>query len=209
MKRILFIATLLSTVTLMAQTKYETAMQNGLNNTKAIKTPQEANTLAAYFERIGDAEKTQWLPYYYAANNYILAAWMGAATDKDKAAEKINKLITKAEAIEKENSEIYCLKQQLAVLQLTVDPSNRWQAFGAKASEAIAKAKILDPTNPRPYFLEGQYLLNVPEAFGGGKAVAKKIFEKAISLYSVNKPASALHPSWGKAETEKALAACL
>ena len=79
--------------------------------------------------------------------------------------------------IEPANAEIYCLKQQVAVMQLLVDPMSRWQTFGAQASEAIAKAKEIDPSNPRPYLLEGQYLMNVPEAFGGGKAVAKKLFE--------------------------------
>jgi hypothetical protein len=50
--------------------------------------------------------------------------------------------------------------------------------------------------------------MNTPEAFGGGKANAKKQFEKALELYKTFKPASPLHPDWGKDEAEKSLAAC-
>jgi hypothetical protein len=48
----------------------------------------------------------------------------------------------------------------------------------------------------------------VPEAFGGGKAVAKKLFEKSVELFENFKPASALHPSWGKEQAAQLLAAC-
>ncbi|OYW78508.1 MAG: hypothetical protein B7Z27_07345 [Sphingobacteriia bacterium 32-37-4] len=199
---------LFATLGLNAQSKYESAMQNGLSKMKESKTPDEMSAVASFFERVGDAEKNQWLPYYYAARNYTIAAFMNPASDKDKVAEKVNELITKAEAIENNNAEIFCLKQQVAVMQLVVDPMSRWQSYGAIAAEAIAKAKVIDPNNPRPYLLEGQYLMNVPEAFGGGKAVAKKLFEKSVELFENFKPASVLHPSWGKEQAAQLLAAC-
>jgi hypothetical protein len=208
MKKLLMAVTLFVTLGLNAQTKYESAMQNGLAKMKESKTADEMNATASFFERVADAEKTQWLPYYYAARNYTIAAFMNPAADKDKTAEKVNALIAKAEAIEKSNAEIFCLKQQVAVMQLTVDPMSRWQSYGAIASEAIAKAKAIEPNNPRPYLLEGQYLMNVPEAFGGGKAVAKKLFEKSVELFGNYKPVSALHPSWGKEQAGQLLAAC-
>jgi hypothetical protein len=208
MKKILMAFALFATLGLNAQSKYESAMQNGLSKMKESKTPDEMSAVASFFERVGDAEKNQWLPYYYAARNYTIAAFMNPASDKDKVAEKVNELITKAEAIENNNAEIFCLKQQVAVMQLVVDPMSRWQSYGAIAAEAIAKAKVIDPNNPRPYLLEGQYLMNVPEAVGGGKAVAKKLFEKSVELFENFKPASALHPSWGKEQAAQLLAAC-
>jgi hypothetical protein len=208
MKKLLMAVALFVTIGLSAQTKYESAMQNGLAKMKESKTADEMNATASFFERVGDAEKTQWLPYYYAARNYTISAFMNPSADKDKAAEKVKELIAKAEAIEKDNAEIFCLKQQVAVMQLVVDPMSRWQSYGAIAAEAIAKAKSIDPNNPRPYLLEGQYLMNVPEAFGGGKAVAKKLFEKSVELFENFKPSSALHPSWGKEQAAQLLAAC-
>jgi len=208
MKKIFFVIAVFATLSLHAQNKYETAMQSGFTKIKESKTADDMTAVASFFERVGDAEKTQWLPYYYAARNYTIAAFMNPTSDKDKTAEKVKELIAKAEAIEKDNAEIFCLKQQVAVMQLAVDPMSRWQSYGAIAAEAIAKAKAIDPNNPRPYLLEGQYLMNVPEAFGGGKSVAKKLFEKSVELFVNFKPASSLHPSWGKEQAEQLLAAC-
>jgi hypothetical protein len=188
--------------------KFEAAMEKGMMQFKEAKSTEEMLATSAFFERIAEAEKDKWLPYYYAAQTQILAAWMNPKSDKDKVAEKANSLILKAELISANNSEIYCLKQMTAVLQLTVDAMSRWQTYGAIASEAIAKAKEADSSNPRPYVLEGQYLMNVPEAFGGGKAVAKKILEKSLILLENFKPASPLHPNWGKEQATTALAAC-
>ena len=213
MKKLLSAIALFSVLALNAQTKYESAMQNGFAKLKETKGADDLQALGAYYERIAEAEKNQWLPYYYAARHYTISAFMNPAADKDKVASKVSelinsKLIAKAEAIEPANAEIYCLKQQVAVMQLLVDPMSRWQTYGALASEAIAKAKQLDPSNPRPYLLEGQYLMNVPEAFGGGKSVAKKLFEKSLELFAGFKPLSAFHPNWGKEQAEQLLAAC-
>lgn len=208
MKKMLVIIAMFILGTVSAQSKFEAGMGRGLTQFKEAKSAEEMLAAAAFFERVADAEKDKWLPYYYAAQTNILAAWMNPKTDKDKVAEKINELIAKAEALEPNNSELNCLKQMVAVLQLTVDPMSRWQSYGTVAAEAIAKAKAIDPTNPRPYMLEGQYQINVPEAFGGGKAVAKKLLEKALVLFETFKPASPFHPNWGKEQAVQSLAAC-
>jgi hypothetical protein len=96
----------------------------------------------------------------------------------------------------------------VAIQQMTVDPMTRWQTYGAEAKTALENATKADPNNPRIYYLNGQTLMNTPEAFGGGKAVAKKFFEKSLELYKTFQPASPLHPNWGKEEAEKLLAAC-
>ncbi len=207
MKKLLVVLTMFLVGTIHAQ-KFEGAMGKGLMQFKEAKTPEEMLATSAFFERVADAEKDKWLPYYYAAQTQILAAWMNPKSDKDKVAEKANELIVKAELISANNSEIFCLKQMTAVMQLTVDAMSRWQTYGAVAAEAIEKAKQADPTNPRPYMLEGQYQMNVPEAFGGGKAVAKKILEKSMNLFETFKPTSPFHPNWGKDQAQTALAAC-
>lgn len=208
MKKLLVLAALFLSGIVTAQSKFEGAMQNGFTQMSQAKSGEDMAATSAFFERVGDAEKDKWLPYYYAARTYILSAWMTPKSDKDKAAEKAKELIAKAESIEKNNSEIFCLKQTAAILQLMVDPMSRWQTYGAVAGEAIARAKAADPKNPRPYLLEGQYQMNVPEAFGGGKAVAKKLLEKSIALYETFQPASPFHPNWGKEDAVKLLAAC-
>lgn len=208
MKQLLVIVSMFFIGMAAAQTKYESAMAKGLEQFKSAKTAEDMTAASSFFERIGDAEKDKWLPYYYAAYANYITAWMNPKADKDKVAEKSNDLITKAEALEANNSELFCLRQMTATLQMIVDPMSRWQSYGTQASNAIENAIKADPKNPRSYYLKGQSLMNTPEAFGGGKEVAKKLFEKAVELYKDFQPASPLHPSWGKPEAEKLLAAC-
>lgn len=208
MKQVLVIISMFVAGIVAAQSKYETAMAKGLEQFKAAKTVEDMNTTSAFFERVGDAEKDKWLPYYYAAQANYYTGWMNTKADKDKVAEKSKDLITKAEVIENNNSEIYCLRQMVAIMQMTVDPMSRWQSYGAEASAALQNAIKADANNPRIYYLNGQTLMNTPEAFGGGKAVARKLFEKSIELYKTFQPASPFHPNWGKEEAEKLLAAC-
>lgn len=208
MKQLLVIASVFIAGMLSAQTKYESGMTKGMEQLKAAKSVDDMLATSAFFERIGEAEKDKWLPYYYAAQTNYFTGWMDPKADKDKVAEKCKELIGKAEAIEPNNSELFCMRQMIAVMQMTVDPMARYQTYGAEASNALAKATKADPTNPRIYYLNGQTLMNTPEAFGGGKAVAKKLFEKSLELYKTFQPASPLHPNWGKEEAEKLLAAC-
>lgn len=207
MKQIIIILSMLFAGQLLAQTKYETGMQKGLEQFAAAKSAEDMAAASAFFERIADAEKDKWLPYYYAAYANHLTGWMNPKADKDKVAEKSKDLLSKAEALER-NSETYCMRQMIAIQQMTVDPMSRWQTYGTEASNALAEAKKIDANNPRIYLLDGQTLMNTPEAFGGGKAVAKKLFEKAIALYGNFKPVSPMHPVWGKEEATKLLAAC-
>jgi hypothetical protein len=207
MKQLLVIVSMFFAGMLSAQSKYEGAMAKGLEQFKDVKTVEEMSATSAFFERVADAEKDKWLPYYYAAYANHLTGWMNPKADKDKVAEKTKDLLAKAEAIER-NSELYCLRQMVAIQQMTVDVMARYQTYGTEATASLEKAVEADPTNPRIYYLRGQTLMNTPEAYGGGKAVAKKLFEKSLELYKTFKPASAFHPNWGKEDAEKLLAAC-
>ncbi|MBW0178800.1 hypothetical protein [Sediminibacterium sp.] len=207
MKQIIIILSMLFAGQLVAQTKYETGMQKGLEQFAAVKSVEDMAAASAFFERIADAEKDKWLPYYYAAYANHLTGWMNPKADKDKVAEKSKDLLSKAEALER-NAETYCMRQMIAIQQMTVDPMSRWQTYGTEAGNALAEARKIDAANPRIYLLDGQTLMNTPEAFGGGKAVAKKLFEKAVELFGSFKPASPIHPTWGKDQATQLLAAC-
>ena len=208
MKQLLVIISMFFAGMVMSQSKYEAAMARGLEQFKSAKSAEDMTAASAFFERVAEAEKDKWLPYYYAAYTNYVTAWMNQKLDKDKVAGKSNDLITKAEALEPNNSELFCLRQMTATLQMLVDPMSRWQSYGTEASNAVEKAIKADPNNPRSYYLKGQNLMGTPEAYGGGKAVAKKLFEKSVELYKTFQPASPFHPNWGKEETEKLLAAC-
>src|SRR3954470_18369234 len=120
MKKIIAAISLLATTFVNAQSdKYVQTMKTNLAKFDSVKTTGEYQALAAAFERIGDAEKTQWLPYYYAGLALSTAAWSDQNMDKDANAEKIKAICTKAEAIEK-NAEILTIKNMAATQQMMV-----------------------------------------------------------------------------------------
>ena len=210
MKKTILSATIICLcITAFAQSdKYAGAMKKNISMLDSAMQKGNAKELANNFERIGDAEKLQWLPYYYAAYCNVISTY----TEKDKTkndaiADKAEELIIKAEGLAgKENSEIAVIKSMIASAHMMVDPQSRYMQYGAASASNIEKAKALDPSNPRPVYLKGQAKLYTPEAFGGGKDVAKPLFEKALAMFDAFKPASELHPTWGKSATQYFLA---
>ena len=207
MKKTLFAFALLIGLGCQAQSdKYVAAMQKNLPLLDSAKTIDQLTSLAGTFDRIGDAEKTQWLPFYYAALAQTLAGWNPDLKDKDANSQKINAYLAKAEAIEK-NAETYAIENMSATQQMLVDPQSRWQTNGKDASEALQKGLALDPNNPRLYYLQGMSLFNTPAQFGGGKDKAKPLFEKSVALYKTAQP-KPLYPNWGQKQAEQMLAQC-
>jgi hypothetical protein len=186
--------------------KYVAVMQKNLSLFDSSKTIDQYQSLAATFDRIGDAEKTQWLPYYYAALAQTLAGWNPDMKDKDANSRKIDAYLAKAEAIEK-NAETYAIENMSATQQMLVDPQTRWATNGKDASEALQKGLALDANNPRLYYLQAMSLFNTPPQFGGGKDKAKPVFEKSVALFKSAQP-KPLYPNWGAKEAENMLAQC-
>lgn len=207
MKTFILILTLCGVLQAQAQSdKYVQAMKQKLVLFDSAKTTAELQAASAAFERIAEAEKTQWLPYYYAALAQARVGFNDKAADKEVLAAKADELLTKAEAIEK-NADLWSVRNMIATIQMLVDPMTRWQTYGAKASAAIQEGLKLDPNNPRLYYLQGMSVYGTPAQFGGGKDKAKPIFEKAVAAGKAEqiKP---LHPNWGLKESEKMLALC-
>lgn len=209
MKKLLFVMlAACSLVAASAQSEmFQKKMQETLMLMDSAKSVQDLQQVSAQFERIGDVEKTQWLPYYYAALAQINIGWMDAKADKDKLAEKTKPIIAKAEAIEK-NADLYLLDYMVATQQMLVDPASRWMTYSAAMDKALADAKAADVNNPRIYYLEASGVMGKPEAFGGGKQKAKPIFQKSVDLFKTYKPASPFHPKWGQKQAEAMLAQC-
>ena len=187
--------------------KFVKAMEAKIAAVDTTATVQGLTDLANAFERIAEAEKNQWLPYYYAAYCNVSAGYiatqggdmMAAKADKtDPFADKADAQIKKAEALAKNNSEIFIVKKMIASLRMLGDPMNRYMTYGPEALAMLEEAKKSNPDNPRVYLLEGQDKFYTPEQFGGSKEEAKKLFEKAQTLYGTFKPETNIHPNWGK-----------
>lgn len=213
MKKLFFLAALAGATTAVwgQSDKFQKAMQDRMVAVDSVLRPDGLVALSAQFERIADAEKSQWLPYYYAALTQINSGYMlmgggqggNMATKLDPIADKAEALLNKAEALAgAENSEVYVVKKMIANLRMWADPMNRYMQYGPVAAQALAKAKALNPENPRVYLLEAEDKLYTPEQFGGSKAAAKELFNTALAKYETFKPATALDPQWGKGRTQ-------
>lgn len=186
--------------------KFVKAMEANIVKIDSAKTAQDWVDLTAAFERIAEAEKNQWLPYYYAALGHAMAGTMsvgdnmfGNNTDKtDPKADAAEKALSKAVSLSKETSETWVVKKMIISLRMLGDVMNRAMTAMPEATAALDNAKKLDANNPRIYILEGQDKYYTPEQYGGSKDEAKVLFEKAQKLFGSFKPESSIHPTWGK-----------
>lgn len=209
MKKIIIAAFFFLPLFSLAQTeKYMQIMEDKVALFDTTWSPDSFRDLANTFERVGANAKTQWLPYYYAALSNVNLGYSlmnGAAPDASKIdpiADKAEEMINKAEALSKDNSEIYVVKKMIASLRMMVDPMSRWMKYNPIAQEALANARRLNADNPRIFLLDGQDKFYTPEQFGGSKTEAKKLFETAIAKFDTFKPESSIHPRWGKRTAE-------
>lgn len=210
MKKVIVVILLFAFTSVKAQNeKYVAAMQQNLEAFRNAKTAEDFLDLSNAFERIAEAEKTQWLAFYYAAHTQVIYGYLQKDMSVvDPIANKAEELINKADVLEQGNSEISCIKSMIAQLRMIVDPMQRWQQYGALATQLQEQAKQQDATNPRPYALAAQNLFYTPAQFGGGCPTAKPVAEEGFKLLNAFQPKSALHPVWGKTQIEMVLGQC-
>ena len=210
MKKLVFILMAMLSGRLYAQSdSYNKSMQEYTVAYDSAKTLHDYQKLSSAFIKIGDEEKTQWLPYYYAALVELNAGWMDKS-NTDANAQKINSLLDQAGKLTTAGtdlSEIYVLREVSATQQMMVDPQNRYATFGQQAATDLEKAISYDASNPRIYYLQGMRAFNTPSQFGGGKDKAKPLFEKAVKLYGDSKY-KLYYPKGGKKESVNMLANC-
>ena len=184
--------------------KYVTAMKANILLLDSMMVKNNPAELSNNFERIADAEKTQWLPYYYAAYCKVMQGITEQdVSKKDAIADKAQELIGKAEInLGQENSETDVIKAMIATIHMTVDPQSRYMTYGTAISGNLDKAKTLDATNPRPVLVQAENTYYTPKQFGGGPEVAKPLLDEAKKLDEAFKPETELSPNWGKSTIE-------
>lgn len=208
---LMLLGSLVVTASFAQSEKFVKAMEANVALLDSAKTPDALKDLANTFERIADAEKTQWLPFYYAAYCNVMAGTFSMPMDGsfgdnsaivDPYADKAEKLLNSAIELTKGNTEIYCVQKMIHSLRLMGNAMARYMTEGPLAEAALANAKEANAGNPRIYILEAQDKFYTPEQFGGSKTEAKVLFEKAQSLFETYKPESSIAPNWGKGQIE-------
>lgn len=210
MKNLLSILLLFPCFQLTAQnTKFIAVMEKNIAIMDTAKSAISMLNLANQFERIGNAEPTEWLPLYYRAWLHIMISYQ--ETDlikKDALLDMSLELISRADSMMPDHSEIYALKSLALSSKIGIEPAIRGQKFGPISGMALEKAIKLDPGNPRPYLLKGQNALYTPAQYGGGKDKALPLLEQAVEKFKTYKPSNSIMPKWGEKRAQDALNQC-
>ncbi len=187
--------------------KYKEAMKKaiGLMMTAMADTtdpiPKYQNA-ANRFERIGIAEKKEWLPYYYAGMCYSMMVYqLKDMTKVDPALDRADEFLDKAldmKLKENEKSELLVMKGMVCGGRIMVEPETRAMTYGPQSGSYYQRAINLNPENPRALALSGQSLMFTPKQFGGGRDKAIPVLEDAMAKFDAWENPYELFPDWGK-----------
>lgn len=169
----------------------------------------EAIKQAEAFEQLTYSETPNWLAFYYTSYSYVMAAFLEPDPKViDKLAQKAQSTLDGMDISDQDESEIYCLKSLITSALILADPNTRGMKYGMESSALLNKAKSANPDNPRVYLIEGQGLLYMPVAYGGGCNSAIPLLQIALEKYNTYAPKGDLYPNWGKDEVVQLLANC-
>ena len=205
MKNKLIILTLILSSSLVTRNasgqedRYTAAMTSAIDLMDQASDPGEYTESANRFERIATAEKSRWLPYYYASYSLVVMSFDESdGGQRDLILDRAQELLDQALELEPNESELHVLQAFLYPSRIMVDPMGRGMLYIEKMFASLETARSLNPENPRTYFLEGVNKLNLPSSMGGGTEAAKPILEEALVKYEAFTNPDPLWPDWGE-----------
>jgi hypothetical protein len=173
------------------------------------KTTEEYQQAINVFERIGNAEKTKWEPFYYSAFGYLMIA--NGEKDpgkKDQLLDLSAAALAKAKAINENESEIVALDGFIQMIRVTVDPASRGAQYSGQAMQLFGKAVGLNPENPRALALMAQMQLGTARFFNAPTTEACTTANKAKEKFQTYQSTNPIAPKWGKGMNENLLTNC-
>jgi len=207
-----FIAVLLLTIIrpgMAGDDKYQEAMRRNILAVYQAESIAQLQQSVNALERIGEAEKTKWEPYYYVAFGHIMMATReNEGTKKDTYLDLAMAAAGKAKSIAPEESEIIAIEGFVDMIRVTVDPASRGAEFSSRAMRSFAKAVELNPENPRALALMAQMQFGTAQFFGSSTAEACGTAARALAKFETYRSGNTLAPEWGREMTEKLTAQC-
>ncbi len=205
MTKLIVTLVLLVTTHLFSQGQFEQGMAKAF----ALWEEGKNTEASAVFERIASAEKENWLPNYYVA----LVNTTSAFATKDK--ERVNALLTKAQAaLDVElnkypnNAELLVMQAMIHTAWIAFDPMTNGMKLSGKVMELYGKAEKIEPDNPRVVFSKAEFEMGSARFFGTDTKPMCAQIEKAIELFATFKPQTVFHPKWGAERAAEAVKAC-
>lgn len=192
-----------------ANDRYTEAMQKNIEVVYTAKSVEEIQAAVNAFERIGDAEKSKWEPFYYASYGYLMIALrVNEPAAKDKQLDLALETLKKASAVNSTESEIVALEGFIHMIRVTIDPASRGQQYSGLAMQTFGKAIGMNPENPRALALMAQMQYGTAQFFGSPTTEACGTLNKALEKFETYKSTNPLAPVWGKSMAEGMKAQC-
>jgi len=195
----------LTTQVTQSQTNFDLSMQEAFLLMKENKLEEAANA----FERIGNTETTNWLPYYNLA--LLKTRVTFELIDKTKVAQQLkiaSNFANKADAISPNNSEIYVLKALINVVKIVSDPMIYGASLTGETTALYQKAIALDQNNPRAKSGLAEFEMGSAAYFKQDLSSYCDRLQETITLYDSFKPISKFHPNWGKERVLEIIQSC-
>lgn len=188
--------------------KYQKAMEANLATYDTARSAPALQSLIGQFSRIAQAEKSRWLPYYYAG----MCAMGVANKEPDMAkvdgwADQAETFAHLADSLSPNNSEVSCLLATVHFARINVDFMGRGPKYSALGADALQRAMQQNPNNPRALALLAGLRNSAPAGFGGDKPMACQLAAKALQLYATE-PTTGIEPHWGRTNAQKIVAQC-
>ncbi len=205
MQKLILLIVLTFTSAITAQSNYEKGMQKAFELWRSGKTIEASNV----FERIANAEKDNWLPFYYAAQVNIMDSFM--EKDKEVLTAKLKKgqdLLNEAKTVSENNPEIMVMQALLHTAWVAFDGATYAMQLSGKIVTLYEKAKAIAPENPRVVYCKTEWDIGGAKFFGQDTKPFCNELERSLDLFANFKPESEFHPNWGKERVEELLQDC-
>ena len=194
---------------LLTAQNLEESLSKTLTKMDSVQNLSQMMSISAQFDMIAAKWENEWSSNYYAAYAKTIASFIVQDNKKkDLFLDEADKYLDKIKAIDSQNDETWVLAALITNARISVDGQNRGMQYGGIFNQNLSKAEKINPDNPRIYYLRGTSLFYTPEMYGGGKAKAKPLLEKAKGLFAKETKTSVLKPHWGEKENLDYLKQC-
>lgn len=204
-----FFMLLFAIASLASDEKYFEQMSKQIQQVYTAKTIEDLQAAVNTLDRIANAEKSKWEPYYYSAfGSIMLATRTQEGTKMDAYLDQALASLEKGKALAPNESELIALEGFVHMIRVTVDPAARGPKYSGLSMQTFGKALGINPNNPRALGLLAQMQFGTAQFFGSSTAEACGVATKALALFESQKPASPVAPVWGKEMVEGMLKQC-
>lgn len=205
MKNLIPILFLTVTLSINAQSQYESGMQNAMQLWGEQMTKEASNL----FERIALAEDDNWLPYYYVALVNTTASF--GERDKDKLTQQLEKakeFNDIANNLSPDHPEVLVMEAMINTAWMAFDGATYGPTLSGKNAQLYQEALQLAPQNPRVVLSKAEWDMGSARYFGKDITPYCKDVQRALELFadfSTDKP---FYPQWGKDRAEEVAKQC-